>query len=171
MEGAGFIIHLYKFLAFFSEDVERIYLFPRLTQRASGWGPGGQGWALPPPPRAVLPALGRTNAALSSVPAAARGGEGPRGEGCGLVCSATQHTWVIAPLFLPACKIHPDGGWTTDQVFISGAEPKKWVCAELLNGNVFLSGFLGSPKREKKKIEEANKHSNVSFWVKSKHFV
>lgn len=49
MEGAGFIIHLYKFLAFFSEDVERIYLFPRLTQRASGWGPGGQGWALPPP--------------------------------------------------------------------------------------------------------------------------
>lgn len=50
MEGAGFIIHLYKFLAFFSEDVELIYLFPRLTQRASGWGPGGQGWALPPSP-------------------------------------------------------------------------------------------------------------------------
>lgn len=40
----------------------------------------------------------------------------------------------------------------------------------VLTQKVFLSGFLGYQKRKEKK-KRPNKHSNVSFWVKSKHFV
>lgn len=49
LQGAGFIIHLYKFLAYFSEDVECIYLVLRLTKWVSCPGnPWEEEQALPP---------------------------------------------------------------------------------------------------------------------------
>lgn len=50
LQGAGFPIHLYKFLAYFSEDVECIYLVLRLTKWVSWSGnPWEEEQALPPP--------------------------------------------------------------------------------------------------------------------------
>lgn len=85
---------MYKFLAYFSEDVECIYLFSRLTKRASRWGVLGRGtgtrlgWEVLALGRCSQPGFVLVNSgqekkkkSFSLMPGAARGGEGLRGEG------------------------------------------------------------------------------------------